>query len=47
MDPYVLDGRQTVIIAILAMYLGKFVNSKVDTSRTRLPAVSWHRSCLV
>ena len=33
MDPLTLDGRQTVIVAILAMYLGKLVNSKVEFLR--------------
>ncbi len=33
MEPYQLDGRQTVIIAILAVYLGKFVNSRVEFLR--------------
>lgn len=34
MDTIVLDGRQTIIIAILAMYLGKFLNSKIKFLRT-------------
>lgn len=33
MEPYELDGRQTVIIGILAMYLGSLVNSKINFLR--------------
>lgn len=34
MDPIVLDGRETVVIAIFAVYLGRFVNAKVAFLRT-------------
>ena len=34
MDAVVLDGRETVVIAIFAVYLGRFVNAKVAFLRT-------------
>jgi ESS family glutamate:Na+ symporter len=34
MDPLVLDGRETVVIAIFAVYLGRFVNAHVAFLRT-------------
>ena len=34
MDPLVLDGRETVVIAIFAVYLGRFVNAQVAFLRT-------------
>jgi ESS family glutamate:Na+ symporter len=34
MDSLVLDGRETVVIAIFAVYLGRFVNAKVAFLRT-------------
>ena len=34
MDPLVLDGRTTVVIAIFAVYLGRFVNAQVAFLRT-------------
>jgi ESS family glutamate:Na+ symporter len=34
MDSLVLDGRVTVIVAIFALYLGKFVNARVAFLRT-------------
>jgi len=34
MDSLVLDGRETVVIAIFAVYLGRFVNTRVAFLRT-------------
>jgi len=34
MEPLVLDGRETVIIAIFGVYLGRFVNAQVAFLRT-------------
>jgi ESS family glutamate:Na+ symporter len=34
MDSLVLDGRETVVIAIFAVYLGRFVNARVAFLRT-------------
>ena len=34
MDAVVLDGRETVVIAIFAVYLGRFINAKVAFLRT-------------
>ena len=33
MEPLVLDGRQTIIIAILVLYLGKLLNNKIGFLR--------------
>ncbi|SHI70697.1 glutamate:Na+ symporter, ESS family [Shimia gijangensis] len=33
MDPIAIDGRQTIIIAILALYLGKYANAKISILR--------------
>jgi glutamate:Na+ symporter, ESS family len=34
MDPLVVDGRETVVIAIFAVYLGRFINAQVAFLRT-------------
>ncbi len=34
MDSLVLDGRETMVIAIFAVYLGRFVNARVTFLRT-------------
>ena len=34
MDPIVLDGRETVVVAIFSVYVGRFVNAKVAFLRT-------------
>ncbi len=33
MDPIAIDGRQAIIIAILALYFGMYVNAKIEILR--------------